>query len=337
MNLQSVSAQKAGREKRLDSPPCVTLVLPFNPKMTPRHDLETQIQNMQASAEKDLLTAHPSGDAMPVIRRMQQLLRNLNFSTHKTGVALFASAGIGKTIYLDFTVERKAIIDGTFRVRDLADCKPGRKEYLLLMLSGAQSKTYIYDDAGLRLIKNNAPNFSDTGDRHEVMLNKFLHHMDEGLGAVLKAYPLPVFVAGSERVTGHFGRITRHGHTIAGYIHNDCIYANERKLEEMLAPVLENWRQVTGRLLLSQMERAADAGKLVCGIDEVRRAARCNHSRVIIVEENSRHERAPGEAFYREDHIDEIVETVLDNGGTLEKLDGASLSRYGSIALIRYY
>lgn len=352
MNLPAVSTRKTRQDERVSPAPCLALVLPFNPKMTPRHELDTQVQNMQAAAEKALLAAHSSGEAMPVIRKMQQLLRGLNFSTHKMALALFASSDAGKIIYLDFGVKPILMVDRAFRVRDLADCKPDSKDFLLLLLSGDQSKTYVSEGAGLRLVKSNRPqnsyaylneipektgNFTTTSDRHEVMLNKFLHYMDEGLGAVLKAYPLPVFVAGTERVTGHFGRITRHDQNIAGYIHKHCIDANERKLEDLLAPVLENWHHVTSRLLLSQMEKAAEAGKLVCGIEDVRKAAQCSNSRVVIVEGDALSKAGSGEAFYREDPIDEIVEKVLENGGTVEKLDRASLAGYGNIALIRYY
>ena len=37
-------------------------------------------------------------------------------------------------------------------------------------------------------------NFSDPDARTEVLLEKFLHQMDEDLSLMLKAYPLPVFV-----------------------------------------------------------------------------------------------------------------------------------------------
>ncbi|HEV9037165.1 MAG TPA: hypothetical protein VGQ51_11110 [Puia sp.] len=348
MNLSGVTRTSVRQEKPVVIEPSAAIVLPFNPKMTPRHELEALVQSLQSAAEKQLLGAHSSGQAMPVIRRLQQLFRGLNFSTHKRSVALFASAETAKTIYLDAKVDTRLIIDQPFRVRDLADCKPDGKEYLLLLLSGKQSKMYVSDASGLRLIKSNTPqhlyaylnevpektgNFCDRNDRHEIMLNKFLHHMDEGLGAVLKAYPLPVFVAATERVGGHFRQLTRHDRNIAGYLYKHCIDASERDLQELLHPMLDNWGQVTSQLLLLQMEKAAEAGKLVVGIEEVRKAARCSNSRIVIIEK----EYADTASFYKQDPIDEVVEKVLENGGEIEKLDKNSLAKYGPIALIRYY
>jgi len=353
MNIPALSKDSPTIEKDSAPQPTLALVFPFNPKMIPRHDLEMMLQRVLAAAEKQLLTAHPSEEAMPVIKKLRQAMRSLNFSTHKQSVALFLSDDVVRTSYINFAVEERVIVDQPFRVRDLADCKPSGKEYLLLLLSGKESKMYLGNGNGLRLIKSNTPqsvyayvnevpektgNFSDRAERREIVLNKFLHHMDEGLGAVLKAYPLPVFLAGEERVAGHFARITHYDRNIAGYIHKHCMDARQAELEELLQPMLNNWQQLRQQLLLRQMEKAAEAGKLVCGIEEVRKAAACSNIRLVIVERavNPEGNEKAG-AFYNEGPVDQIVEKVLQCGGAVEKLDQGLLGKYGPLALIRYY
>jgi hypothetical protein len=353
MNIPTLSKDSIAPERGTTSQPTIALVLPFDPKMTPRHELELSLKKILESAERELLARHPAEEAIPVIKKLQQALRGLNFSTHRRGLALFVSAKTARSTYLDFNVEEHVFIDQHFRVRDLADCKPSGKEYLLLLLSGCKSKMYLKTNTGLRLIKSNTPqdlyaylnevpertgNFSDPHERHEVMLNKFLHHMDQGLGAVLKVYPLPVFVAGTDRVTGHFTRITRNDKHIAGYLHKHCMEAKETELEEMLQPLLDDWSQLRQRMLLMQMEKAALAGKLVCGLEEVRKAARCSNSRLVVVEKVLDAEgKEEANGFYTEGPLDQIVEKVLESGGEVEKLDRGLLEKYGPIALIRYY
>jgi hypothetical protein len=207
---------------------------------------------------------------------------------------------------------------------------------------------YLHNGGGLKLIKTNVAqqifaylnevsertaNFSDPADRHEVMLNKFLHHMDQGLAHVLKAYPLPVFVAGPERVAGHFSRITRHASAIAGYIYKNCIHSPEKELETLLQPLLDDWHNLRRDLLSRQLEKAFEAGKLVCGIEEVRKAARCSNSRLVVLETST---AGPAD-FLTCSPLDTIVEKVLENGGDVEKVDGDGMGRFGPIALIRYY
>ena len=328
--------------------PSVALVFPFDPKMTPRAELDLVIKRLLGTAEKRLLTRYPGDIAMPVVKRLQQALRRLNYSTHKCSAAIWVSPSKTETTYMDFAVEERLFVDQPFRVRDIADCKPSGKEYLLLLLTGKESKMYLHNGSGLKLIKTNgaqhifaylnevperSANFSDRADRHEVMLNKFLHHMDQGLAYVLKAYPLPVFVAGPERVAGHFSRITRHAGNIAAYIYKNCIDDTEKELEALLQPMLDNWRLLRQKLLSLQLEKAFEAGKLVCGIEAVRKAARCSNSRLVVAEESD----AQPSGFFTDGPVDQIVQRVLENGGDVEKLDAGGLGRFGPIALIRYY
>ncbi|HLZ86449.1 MAG TPA: hypothetical protein VKQ52_04375 [Puia sp.] len=349
MNISEIS-----QKVLLPSPevrkPSVAIVLPYNPKMSPRHEIETQLRRVLGMAEKRLLDAHPAETAMPVVRRLQQLARKLNSATLKVSIALFVSEDVARVTYMDFPVEERVMVDEPFLVRDIADCRPSTREYLVLLLSAKESKMYLESGNGLKLIKSNAPqsvyaylnevpertgNFSDAADRREVMLNKFLHHMDEGLGAVLKVYPLPVFVVGPERVAGHFARVTRNDRQIAGYVYKHAIDASEAELQQWLEPLLADWRQTKQQLLLRQMEKAAEAGKLVCGVHEARKAAACKNSRLIVVDRDG-HQGEEAD-FYSGGEIDVIIEKVLESGGEIEKMDHELLKPYGPIALIRYY
>ncbi|HVU94131.1 MAG TPA: hypothetical protein VHE34_02865 [Puia sp.] len=314
--------------------PSVALVLPYNPKMTPRAELEARLKGALAAAEKKLFKAHPAETAMPVVRNLQQLVRGLNSSTHKVGVALFVSEEVSKVIYLDYEVEERVLVDEPFLVRDLADCKAGSRDFLVLLLSAKESRMYWSNGSRLKLIKTNGSQNVYVEDR-EVMLNKFLHFMDQGLGAVLKVYPLPVFVVAIERVAGHFARVTHYPHHIAGVVQKEGIGVSEAELMALLAPQLADWEAMRTRLLLQQMEKAAQAGKLVCGVHEVRKAAGCRNSRLIIVER-----QAPGgdhPDFYADGEIDGLIEKVLENGGSVEKLDKELLLPYGPVAVIKYY
>ena len=157
--------------------------------------------------------------------------------------------------------------------------------------------------------------------------------MDQGLAHVLKAYPLPVFVAGAARITGHFSRITRHTRNIAGYVHKHCIHDREQELDTMLQPLLADWRQLRHQLLFRQMEKAWEAGKLVCGLEEVRKAARSRNARLVLLEAPD----TSGSGFYSEGILDQLIEKVVGNGGDIEVLDKGGLGRFGPVALIRYY
>lgn len=303
--------------------PTIAVVFPFDPKMTPKARLELTVKRLLGAAEKELLARYPGKSALPVIKRLQQALRGLDYSTHRRSIAVWASARMLRTIYLEFAVEERMFVDQPFRVRDLADCKPSAKEYLLLLLSDHQSKTYLKNGNGLRLIKSNGPQ----------NIKNFLQQMDYGLTHVLKAYPLPVFVAGTERVTGDFARLTQHTANIAGYVFKSWADLRESELETLLQPMLAGWRQLRQELLLLKLEKAAETGKLVCGIDEVRKAARCSNSRLVVVGKST---GFPTDLL-ADEALDHAVEKVLASGGDVEMLDAGLPGRFDPLALIRYY
>ncbi len=342
--------------EKKESHPQVTLVMSFDPKMTPKAILDQKLKDWQSEVEKDLMIGYSSGEVFSVINKLRQLCKGLNFATHKQSLALFVSPDTALALYMDMPVEERIVIDSPFSMKDLLTCKSGKVEFLVLLLSARQSRMYIGNESGLRVIKTNTPqnvyawlnevperaaNFSDPSDRREVMLDKFLHHMDEGLASVLKAYPLPVFIIGDPRVTGHFGNITRHGKNIAGVITRNCQDATEKEILDVLQPQMVSWEVIRQQDLLRQVERSVAAGKAVFGLDEVVAASRYGSSRLLVVEKDldlpgATAGKSPSSPFYIKDTLDDIIGKVLGKGGSIEWVDKGSLEKYKPIALIRY-
>jgi hypothetical protein len=338
--------------------PSAVVTLPFDPKMTPKGIIETAIKDALVRAARQLMARYPQNEALPVIDKLQRLAGGLNYSTHKKSIALFVSPGTEKVLYLDEPMESRVLVDSDFRIRDLTLSGESVVQYLVLLLSGRRSKMYQSEGSGLQLIKSNSlrpsyayynevpekvANFSDPSARKQVLLDKFLHHMDEGLTAILNAYPLPVFVIATDKVSGHFARITRNDRHIAGYIHKNCMRAGEEDLLSLLQPYLRDWRIVRQQMALKQIDNALETGKLAIGIEEVNKAVRSRNNRLLVVERGLSepggrpyHQDASRE-FYIRDRVDAIIGQVLQYGGRVEWVDPGRLEKLGHIALIRYF
>lgn len=269
--------------------PSAAIVLPFELKMTPRGIWEPTLKPTLRKVEKELMAKCSSDRAMPLITKLQSLFNNLNTATHKRSIAVFVSPIVEKVMYMDMPVEEKVLVNTSFRVRDLTNCRKKGMEYLVLLLGTRQSKMYKSEGAGLRLIKANAPqnieaflneapereaDGPDSPGRREAMLNRFLHHMDTGLSFVLKAYPLPVFVLGDSRIAGHFSKITRNDKRIVAYIHKNCQEAGEQQLLNYMQPYIMDWQELRQQYALRQAEKAHNAGKLAMGLHEVGKMAK---------------------------------------------------------------
>jgi Bacterial archaeo-eukaryotic release factor family 3 len=346
--------------------PAVSILLPFDPKKWLRAEIEHKLKIVLGKVSKQLKAEFPVGKVIPVIEKLNRLIQNLNYHTHKKSIAIFASPIVEKVFYLDIVIEEKIVIDESFEIRDLVLDKINTIQYLILLLNTKNSRIFLASHSSFILIKSNLPdnaqayerdlpgrttNFSDDHSQKEILLDKFLRHMDEGLSIILKAYPLPVFVMGPKRVTGHFKALTKHGKNIIQYIHGNFADANETVFREVMKPYLSDWRKIQEQLIMREIEKAQDAKKLVTGVKEVWSAATHRNGKLLIVEKDytcsaslagnpdtieiqNDNTKNP---FYIKDAVDDIIEKILENGGDVEFVENNTLSDNGHIALIKFY
>jgi hypothetical protein len=346
--------------------PAISLILPFEPKMNAKADLVQQLKFAVNKVDREVRQNYHADVASLVIQKLKKIVKELNFNTFKKSIAIYVSPVFEKVLYLDIPLEKKIVIDDTFKIRDLLYAKKEFHRYLVLLLSGKMSKVYLGDYSSFVKVKSNVPdhiaafkhelpersgNFSDTSDQKKILLNKFLQHTDDGLRFVLHAYPLPVFVMGTKKILGHFKALTKNEKSVAGYIHGNFEEASEKELSDALRPYILDWKKVKAEDLKHQMEKAADAGKLAVGMNGVWKVAGQHRGRLLIVEENFVFAAEQGESedmihaaeepynkfSYIQDAVDTVIEKVLEYGGDVEFVEGGTLKDYDGIALIQYY
>ena len=345
--------------------PAVSVILPFEPHISSKSTAELRLKNALSNVEKQLYKEYTSERALPVIIKLHKLLGSINYNNFKKSIAIFASPFIEKIIYLDFEVEEKIVVDDSFEIRDLVYCKKQVKEYLVLVLSACSSELYIGNCHKLARIKSNVSdhlsgykndvpetveNFSGSSHQKEILMDKFLHKMDQELGIILNAYPFPVFIMGTERINGHYKKITHNNSRISAYIHGSYTGASEKDILKVLRPYTNEWNKIKQSDLLHQADKAMGAGKLSSGIENVWKAATQKRGRLLLVEKDficvavkvcdeviNTADANLSNPFYIKDAVNDIIEKVLESGGDVEFLENGALPKYGQIALIEYY
>lgn len=346
--------------------PAVSLILPFEPKMSLKTEIAHALKVAADKAEAEVLSNYPGELGRLVIQKLNSIIRNLNYNTHKKSIAVYVSPVFEKVLYLDVPVEEKIIVDESFEIRDLVYSKKQLHKYLVLVLSGNESKIFLGNTTEFVRIASTTPdnvaayvndapqrvaNFSDMSERKEILMEKFLHHVDQSLDILLNAYPLPLFVMGAERIAGHFKKTTQHAAAVIDYVHGNYDEATIPQLREKLAPYLADWKKVKEKDLLNHLEEAASKKKLAAGMKEVWKEAMHNKGRLLVVEKNymyaAQHGAAediiyklsePHSSFsYIKDAVDDVIEKVLQNGGDVEFVDEGVLQNYHRIALIQYF
>lgn len=346
--------------------PAVSIIMPFEPKMGLRKELANSLKIAADKVEQKLLKDYPRDIAALVMKKVRTIISNLNFDTHKKSIAIYVSPVFEKLLYLDVLVEERIIIDESFEIRDLVYSKKQVPEYLVLLLSGNESRIYSANpekfvrivpatpesvDAYVNEIPERVANFSDPGERKEIMTDKFLHHIDNALDTILNTYGLPLFVMGPAKILGHFKKISKHKNAVIEYIHGNYEEATLPALRDILKPWIADWKIVMQKDLLIQLDKAAGTKKLSTGIEEVWQEAMNHKGRLLVVEKDfiypAEHGGTPDMIYkvtepynkfsYIKDAVDDIIEKVLENGGNVEFVDKDILKDYHRIALIRHY
>jgi hypothetical protein len=346
--------------------PSISIIHPFEPKMNLKTELMYSLKMAVKKVEDELLAEYPDETSSLIMTKLNALVKNLNFNTYKKSIALFVSPVFEKVLYLDVLVEEKIIIDESFEIRDLVYSKKQLHKYLVLLLSGKESRMYLGNNGDLVRIISDRPeqidafvketpekvaNFSDVSARREIIMKKFLYHIDHSLDIVLNAYHLPLFVMGTDRLLGHFKQITKHEQAIVEIIHGNYEESSLVHLKEILEPYIKDWKKVKEKDLLNQIEEAAGKKKLTVGMTAVWRDATHKRGKLLIVEKNymfpAQHSSVtdiiemleePYNRFsYIKDAVDDVIERVLNNGGDVEFVDEGLLKEYEKIVLINYY
>jgi len=344
--------------------PSVTIILPFEPRISLISELEHSLKIASDKIKNELNDSYPSGIVLPLIQKLDRIIKELDYKTKKKSIALYVSPVFEKVIYLDMKTDERIMVDSSFEIRDLVYSNKHLYKYLLLLLSGKESRLYLGNSASFEKLTspgsvysyvNDAPekvlNFSDMSERKQIIRDKFLQHTDSLLDKVLKEYRVPLFIMGTEKLLGHFKKHTKHSDSVFKYIIGNYEDHTLSQLKVIMKPYIASWFRAQQKAVLVQLEKAADKKKLVFGIKNVWNAVHNYHGRLLVVERNfmvaarftknndsielakKPYEKRPDTM----DIVDDVIEKVLENGGDVEFVDKDLLKAYNQIALVKYY
>ena len=346
--------------------PAVSIILPFEPKMSLKNVLHHSLKIAADNVERELKENYSTEMTALIMHKLNTIIKNLNYNTHKHSIAIYVSPIFEKVLYLDIAVEQKIIIDESFEIRDLVYSKKQLHKYLVLLISGKESRIYLGNSTSLDRIVSNTPesvnayandlpekvaNFSDISARKEIMMEKFLRHIDNSLDIILQAYQLPLFVLGTERILGHFKSLTKHAGLVVDYIPGNYEELSFEALKLVLSPSISDWKKVKQKDILNRLDEAASKKKLAIGMADVWREAMRKKGRLLVVEKNYKYAAQLGNGndlleellepynkfSYIRDAVDDVMEKVLENGGDVEFVDAEVLKDYQHIALIQFF
>ncbi|MET3114916.1 hypothetical protein AAKU52_002656 [Pedobacter sp. CG_S7] len=345
--------------------PAVSILMPLEAKISLKTELNHALKIASDKVERALLNDFPNEICEQIMQRLAELIKEIDFDTTKKSIAIYVSLVFQKVYYLDVPVEEKIIVDESFEIRDLIYSKKQQHSFLLLFLSGKQSRMFLTDFKTLTRLKANIPedlteyeespgeivNFSDMTNYKQTMVDNFLLQMDKELHTVLHDHPLPVIVLGNEKILGHFKKSSENVKSIIAYVDGSYDNATIPQLKELLQPYLDAWETDNDKEVLNQLDAAAGKNQLAIGIKEVWKEAMNQPGKLLVVEKNFKYPAQRGSSpeaieelvepynqfSYIRDAVDDVIEKILLNGGDVEFTAPEVLKEYSHIALIKYF
>ena len=333
--------------------PAVTVIMPFNPKMTLKNHLEQLLKIATGKVEEQILQNYPGEMGLLVIQKLARVVSELNFSTNHNSIAIYISPVFEKVLYLYAEVAQELIVGQSFSIRSAVQSKKQVKKYLLLSLGQHTSSIFVGTGENLVCIVSDAATPPQKITDPLVLQNPakqqiFLKHINNSLGLILAAYNLPLFVGGAPQLLKAFKAVTLHAPAIIQSIEGNFENATIEKLCVAMQLPLDNWDTVLQKNILDKIQIAEAQNKMVSGLKAVWKQAVSRRGKLLIAEQNYLYHEAcqtcdeliynaitPHNKFsYLHNAVDEIIEKVLENGGEVEFVEDGFLKNYQSLVLI---
>jgi hypothetical protein len=340
---------------RVHNFPSASIILPFNPKMTAKAEINNALYNAMEQVEAQVRSGYPAEMCDLVMRKLKAVNRNLNFNTHKKSIAIYVSPVFEKVLYLDIAVEEKISVDETFEIRDLVYSKKQLHKYLALVLSPTGYRIYLGNSDSFVRILSNAPAQAFTGETDAERSNgadstiaqHLFQRIDNSLNIIRNAYHLPLFVVGPARLIRDFSRVTRHRASVIDFVLDDHADKSMDTLQELLHPFVTDWQSILEKDLMHQIDAADRQRRLSFGIEDVWHHADRHNGMLLVIEKGYMHAAGIGSTgklhlfnepyrrfSYVKDAVDDAIEKVLENGGDVEFVDKGLLGDFQRIALV---
>jgi hypothetical protein len=351
---------------KIKGEPCVTITL-FTHRTAPRNQQDKiRLENLVKQAEIQLLEKYDKNQAAPVIERLKNLARDIDYQNTLDGLVVFVNASLARTFYLPFNIGERVVVQDSFHTRDLVFAMNRTPRYWVLVLSEKPTrlfevsrKEFIEVDEGEFPMTHEGPGgeqalpggfgIKRSGYRDEYH-RKFFRSVDNALRPFLLDDPLPLVVVGVDRFLAFFNKMTQHQDWIIASLKGSHDSTSVHELGELVWPLVKVALDEKRQQVFAELEQAISDRKYASSVGEVWRMANDGRGRLLIVEEDFHYpakiDEKTGQLVPAEDPtapgvitdvVDEIIETVLRKDGKVVFVDKGKLQNHRGIALILRY
>jgi hypothetical protein len=328
--------------------PFITIALQIDSANGSKSQYEQKIKMLVNKVENDLniIKGIPEYMVLPATNKLKSIIYSLNHSLGKRSVIIFLSPFAEKVYYSNYLIEEKVIVGEPLNLREIIRFRKEEAKFLVLSLHADKSFIYLGEGKKLNLIVFNSADHVRT--HFNTKKEKFLLHIDNVLGQILKTYSLPLIAVGSEQMLSKFKSISSNAREIIETVNAEAVMENPLEIQQLTETVISSWKSIKQKYLLGKLEKAINNKRAERGIYKVVKAAKEKRGKVLLLEEDYYYEQhfsdatdqkasnvvSSNGALLMADPVEDAIERILADGGYVEFVEPDALKDHMRIALI---
>lgn len=367
MNLTSELQQL----KQRDVNPAISILMPTHRTFPDRQQDPIVLKNLIKDVEQRLPEQMDKSEANAIIEAIHAEAETLDHNYNLDSLALFAGSDGVKAVRFPFAVKERAVIDHNFATRDLVRAISDKVQYLVLVLAKSEARLVEgFDDRPVREFDGDVENKRnhqfpvrndqafDGGSRtdtpsDDAYLREFFNRVDKSLQEI-QGDPArerqKVILLGDAQNIGVFKTVSdRPADIVAEVVTAGDLHADPAVIIEHVQDAVAGLRKTREDEAMAHIGQARSANQLYTDLSKIYRlASEGNAARLFVQRGYIQPGVVDGENFTIEtrdeggegvmdDVVDELIETVMANGGEAIFLDAETLGDNGKVLLQSRY
>lgn len=346
--------------------PALSLTMPTHRRAPDNTQDAVRLRNLVAEAgsrlDADPRVSHEAGAAVKA--QLDRAMDEVDQRRALESLVILAGPDEHQIWQLPRTAPERVVLSDSYLTRNLVAAKAGAQLFRVLSISAEHAALWSGTNEALRAEEGHgfplspphenfdperqarsggAPSIYSSEDTRS-----FFRTVDGRLRAVMSADPRPLFLIGLPQALSLIEDVGECAKSAACKVpKGTTAETTAAELAAGLKDALDDWREQKDAAVRDRLDTARGAKSFTSGLDEIWTAARESRVALVAVEEHfqrtvrvtDNHLRpvdpadvAPGDDGIREDIVDELIETVLDNGGEVVFVADDSLAGHGRIA-----
>jgi len=348
----------------LEASPVLTVTASLDQRRPGCHEDRIRFRHLIDEAKQLLSAMSDTQTGQQLSRQLEGAVARADLGTGAHGIVVVATADAAEVRTVPFPIRDGVSLDATPATRFLVQGLRRTPRYRVLVISDRATRLFdaLRDelvevvDHGFPMSDRIAPRdrratggvFARPVGRDDSELwRRFYRDIDRALTTASRDDALPIVVVGVRRSTQLFLEISHNAALVIGQVDGAYDWATPSALGRIVWPVMQAELERRRTVAVEELSAATGQRRAVTGIDEVWQLGRAKRGRLLVVEEDYRHQPARevdgrlvppsdegGDADVIADPVDEIVEHVLRGGGAVEFVASDALADLGRIGLI---